>query len=50
MNQKKKIYTFRPYYIDIERLYDVYSTVMDGYSDAQETVEIIRNSTKKINS
>lgn len=47
MNMKRKIYTFRPYYIDNERLYDVYSAVMDGYSDAQETVEIIRNSTQK---
>lgn len=47
MNTKRKIYTFRPYYIDIERLYDVYSIVMDGYSDAQETVEIMRNSTQR---
>lgn len=47
MNTKRKIYTFRPYYIENERLYDVYSTVMDGYSDAQEIVEIIRNTTQK---
>lgn len=47
MKIKRKIYTFRPYYIDSERLYDMYSAVMDGYSDAQETVEIIRNSTQK---
>lgn len=42
---KKKIYTFRPYYIDTERLFDVYSTVMDGYCDEEEVVEIVRNNT-----
>ena len=47
MNSTKSIYTFRPYYIDVERLYDIYSTVMDGYTNTQETIEIAKNSTQK---
>ena len=43
----KRIHTFRPYYIDTERLYDMYSTVMDGYSDEEEIVEIVRSSDQK---
>lgn len=47
MKTCRKIYTLRPYYIDTERLYDVYSTLMDGYSDAQEIVEITKNRAQK---
>ena len=47
MGGRRKIYTFRPYYIDCERLYDVYSTMMDGYADSQEVVEITKNSNQR---
>lgn len=47
MKINRKVYTLRPYYIDYELLYDVYSTVMDGYSDTQEIVEITKDVTKK---
>lgn len=47
MKSDRKIYTLRPYYIDSERLYDIYSTIMDGYSDAQEVVETTKDSIQK---
>ena len=47
MGGRKKIYTLRPYYIDCERLYDVYSTMMDGYADSQEVVEITKSSIQR---
>lgn len=47
MKDSRKIYTLRPYYIDCERLYDVYSTIMDGYSETQEVVEIIKSNIQR---
>lgn len=47
METGRKVYTLRPYYIDYERLYDVYSTIMNGYSDTQEIVEITKGSIQK---
>ncbi len=46
MKDSSFIYTYRPYYIDSVLLFDLYSTVMDGFSDAREIVEIVSNDGK----
>ena len=45
--KRQGIYVLRPYYIDAERLFDLYSTVMNGYTETAEVIEKSSNSEQK---